>query len=50
MEFAVIIVVLLLLIGIVYAIYRGMQASDPEQEKKDRRRKQRSHARPGDHP
>lgn len=50
MDFAVIVVVLLLMIGIIYAIYRGMQAPDPDQEKKERRRKHKSHARPGDHP
>lgn len=49
MDFAVIVVVLLLLVGIIYAIYRGMQAPDPEQEKKERRRKEKAYARHGEH-
>lgn len=49
MDFAVIVVVLLLLVGLVYALYRGMQTLDNKHEKKERRRREKEAARHGDY-
>lgn len=49
MDFAVIVVVLLLLVGLVFAIYRGMQAPDEKQAKKERRRREKEAARHGEY-